>query len=205
MIPLIITTLTSLIAGVLIGGCARPDDQVTKSLMHRNAQLDKRPITLVATDGRRLTACNSMVLPVEKGLIVPPRKFLTWSGLEGDVAIGVRVFSEVTWFGLHVGPWTYSTRTTDGTYPNWRQVVPPEPGENRVAFTEEDAQALRKILPGFPGHDQHDQGIAFCPGPDGRRVPRHAGPLPGAYPEPFRPGWRVRGRDLPSDSMSTMK
>lgn len=130
----------------------------------------RRPVTMVATDGRRLTACNSMVLPIEKGLIVPSRKFLVWSGLEGPAAIGVRLFSEVSWFGLQVGPWTYSTRTVDGTYPNWRQVVPPEPGQNRLVFAEDDAQALCKILPGFPGHDGHDGAIGLHPGEGGKLV-----------------------------------
>jgi DNA polymerase-3 subunit beta len=126
-----------------------------------------RPVTMVACDGRRLTACNSMVLPIAKGTIVPSRKFLAWSGLEGESAIGVRLFSEVAWFGLQIGPWTYSTRTVDGTFPNWRQVVPHEPGENRVVFTDVDAQAMKKILPGFPGHDGGDGAVGLRGGRNG--------------------------------------
>ncbi|MCE9616528.1 MAG: hypothetical protein K8T26_19815 [Lentisphaerae bacterium] len=127
----------------------------------------KRPVTMVACDGRRLTACNSMVLPIAKGTIVPSRKFLAWSGLDGEASIGVRAFSDVAWFGLQIGPWTYSTRTVDGTFPNWRQVVPHEPGENRVVFTDEDALAMKKIVPGFPGHDSHDEGICLQQGTNG--------------------------------------
>ena len=129
------------------------------------AEKGKCPITMVATDGRRLTACNSMVLPIDKGTIVPTRKFLAWSGLDGEAAVGVRAFKDTAWFGLQIGPWTYATRTVDGTYPNWRQVVPVslDADGNRVTFTDEDAQALKKILPGFPGHDTQSNAIGLHP------------------------------------------
>jgi len=42
MISLILTTLTSLVAGVLIGGCTRQDDTISHSLIQRNAQLENQ-------------------------------------------------------------------------------------------------------------------------------------------------------------------
>ena len=42
MIALILTTLTSLVAGVLIGGCSRQDDSLTRSLLIRNSQLENQ-------------------------------------------------------------------------------------------------------------------------------------------------------------------
>jgi DNA polymerase III sliding clamp (beta) subunit (PCNA family) len=114
--------------------------------------------TLVATDGKRLTCCNSMKLPnVDKdGIILPVSKFLLWTGLSSDARIGVLKSKTSTQFGLTAGQWSYRTKGIDGEYPHWRQVVPKldEDACHRIAFTDVEVDALRKIVPPFPGGDE---------------------------------------------------
>lgn len=136
--------------------------------------------TLVATDGRRLTACNSLSLMLNReGIGVPVTKFLSWAAL-GEVcsigASGVAARSQqaagpqaavtqatgpqapvdtATWFALDAGPWSYRVRVPEGRYPNWRQVLPPRQGlRHRFVFADADVIVLRKVLPALPGNDE---------------------------------------------------
>ncbi len=110
--------------------------------------------TLVACDGRRLTCCNSMKLPItdKDGLMVPITKFLLWNGLQEEADVGMSKTKDGVRFGLRAGQWTYRVKAVEGVYPNWRQVIPVKNGmEHRMTFTDSDVEALRKILPTFPG------------------------------------------------------
>jgi DNA polymerase III subunit beta len=104
---------------------------------------------MVATDGRRLTCCNTMTLPLSESCVIPVSKYLTW--LDGTCAIGVHKTDELSWFGVEAGPWKYIVKTIDGTYPNYRQVIPAERGGNRVLFAEADVERLPQILKALPG------------------------------------------------------
>jgi DNA polymerase III sliding clamp (beta) subunit (PCNA family) len=155
--------------------------QLNSVYLDLNGKSD-RPATMVATDGRRLTCCNSMVLPIELSTIVPLTKFLAWPGLGGEQQIGIKTETvkvkegrktvehvEVKGFGLTAGAWTYTCRTIDGSYPNWRQVIP-DAGlckDNRITLTDDDVGALRKILPTFPGHDASTPCITLLAGLNG--------------------------------------
>jgi DNA polymerase-3 subunit beta len=149
------------------------------------AEKGEHPITMVATDGRRLSLWNTMNLPISMSVIVPATKFLAWTGLqvaeqrigiktaevkEGKNAKQIRVV--VKGFGLNVGPWSYDVRTLDGSYPNFRQVIPGDmPGDiNRITLTDEDVAALQKILPTFPGANTNSEGIDLLAGTDGKLV-----------------------------------
>jgi hypothetical protein len=61
-----------------------------------------------------------------------------------------------TQFGLTAGQWSYRTKGVDGQYPNWRQVVPKldEEAAHRIAFTDTEVEALKKIVPTFPGNNE---------------------------------------------------
>ena len=110
--------------------------------------------TLVACDGRRLTCCNSMTLPIhdKDGVMVPITKFLLWNGLSEEAEVGMSKTKDGARFGLRAGQWTYRVKAVEGVYPNWRQVIPVKDGmEHRMTFTDSDVEALRKILPTFPG------------------------------------------------------
>ena len=75
---------------------------------------DKACHKVVATDSRRLTALNSVRLPLSESAIVPATKFLAWNKLAGEPCIGADAGS----FSLNVGPWTYTVKTVQGQYPN---------------------------------------------------------------------------------------
>jgi DNA polymerase III sliding clamp (beta) subunit (PCNA family) len=111
--------------------------------------------TLVATDGRRLTCCNSMTLPIDS-ITLPVSKFLLWTGLSSEVRIGVLKSKTSAWFGLTAGQWSYRVKAVDGIYPNWRQVIPKLVDEecHRIAFTDSEVEAMKKIVPTFPGNDE---------------------------------------------------
>jgi DNA polymerase III sliding clamp (beta) subunit (PCNA family) len=156
--------------------------QLNSVFLDLNGKSDK-PATMVATDGRRLTCCNSMVLPIELSTIVPLTKFMAWPGLDDEEQqIGIRTETtkqkegrktvehvEIKGFGLKAGAWTYTCRPIEGQYPNWRQVLPdPEScKDNRITLTDEDVGALRKILPTFPGHEIDTPSIKLLAGPEG--------------------------------------
>lgn len=112
------------------------------------------PISMIATDGRRLSSWNSMALPIKQSVALPVSKFLSWSRLPANsVEIGSRCDSNVTWFGMQAGPFTYCTKTIEGTYPNYKQVIPAERGEHLIGFTDEDVDLLRQVLPTLPGEE----------------------------------------------------
>ena len=114
-----------------------------------------KPITMTATDGRRLVSQNSMSLPINQSIIVPASKFLQWSKLPGDPEVGVRDDDGQTWLGVKAGPFTYTVKTIDGTYPNYRQVIPAEPGAHTVTFVDSDVGLLKQVLPTtFPGKEE---------------------------------------------------
>lgn len=118
---------------------------------------------MVSTDGRRLTVYNSMTLPLDKGAIVPTTKFLSW--LKGDCQIGAVEKNGVQWFAVETGPWSYLTKAIAGTYPNYRQVLPSDPGNNKITFAD-DIAPLKQILKALP--DVSGQGgIVLSGGPAG--------------------------------------
>jgi len=111
----------------------------------------EKPVTMVATDGRRLACFNSMALPLKKSIVVPRSKFLSWPKLPGDVEIGIREDNDLTWLGVKAGSFTYAVKCVSGTYPNYRQVIPAEPGENVITLADSDVDLLKQVLPTFPG------------------------------------------------------
>jgi DNA polymerase-3 subunit beta len=140
------------------------------------ADKGEHPVTMVATDGRRLSLWNTMNLPLSKSVIIPTTKFLSWNGLAGDTSIGLRTERKkkevrVMGLGMKVGPWFYDVRVVDGIYPNFRQVIgTSEDSVNRITFTDQDVTTLRKILPTFPGSSGYDAGIKLRAGTDGNLV-----------------------------------
>ena len=126
----------------------------------------ERKATLVACDGRRLTCCNSLNLPIKAkgGVIVPTTKFLTWPGLGDECSIGTGTSKTTGWFCLAAGPWTYRVKLVEGVYPNWRQVLPGNQDmQHRIAFADADVLAMKQLLPTLPGND----GVALVCDPNG--------------------------------------
>jgi len=116
---------------------------------------------IVACDGRRLAACNTMELPVDTSCILPVSKFLLWPKLEPAVEIGSRTADDITWVKLTIGPWEYTVRALAGSYPTWRNVLPRDTGVKRFTFSDEDVQRLKEILPRLPGYDSANPWITL--------------------------------------------
>lgn len=112
---------------------------------------DKNCHKVVATDGRRLTVLNSVRLPIEQSVIVPSSKFLGWSRLSGETRIGLDAQHEL--LTLAVGPWTYVSKLTSGTFPNYQQVIPATEGTTRLNLTTEDRDLLIQAIPGLSSGD----------------------------------------------------
>jgi DNA polymerase-3 subunit beta len=116
--------------------------------------------TLVATDGRRLSALNSIHLPINQTCVIPTNKFLTWSQLKGACRIGVSKDNSL--FGLTCGPWSLTCKTIEGTYPNWRQVIPKD-GACGIDIDEADLPILEEAVRTFPVSDKSTRPISITP------------------------------------------
>jgi DNA polymerase-3 subunit beta len=117
---------------------------------------------VVATDGRRMSAFNTVNHPFRTGCIVPASKFLLWNKLNPtELLVGHKSDSQSGWFRLVTPRWDYQVQTIAGTYPGWRQVVPTEAGVNALTISDADAALLAKVLPTFAGHDTSNAGVIF--------------------------------------------
>ena len=143
----------------------------------------ERPVCMFAVDGKRLCVWNSMAFDLKSSvpIPVPSSRFLAWNGLTGKVEIGLR--EEITpkhgknpeirkaWFGVQVGSsWRYTTRVPEVSAPSYRTIIPDYTADQiqRCCFTDKDVEALRKILPTFPGHDSYNKTVVLVGGQDGR-------------------------------------
>jgi len=109
---------------------------------------------MVATDGRRLANRNHMTLPIAESCILRTSKFLAWSRLPADAEIGLEKGKNGSRIGIKTGPWEFVTKAIDGTYPNWRQVVPQHNDMvNHVTLSETDCSLLLSALQSLPGNE----------------------------------------------------
>jgi len=136
--------------------------------------------TLVATDGRRLTAVNSIHLPLPSSVVLPYSKFLCWPQLDGTCSMGI---SKDGWFRLETGPWSFACKLVDGTYPNWRQVVPSTAADNRLVLADTDIPILDDAIRTLPRGDGDNQPLTLM---------RHGKSLCVAAKENGKDGWQYR-------------
>ena len=95
-----------------------------------------------------------MTLPLAASTTVPTTKFLASARLAAAQEIGLGTEGDAAgWYGLRAGPWTYTVRTIEGTYPHYRQVIPAVAGDSVLTFTDDNADLLRQVLDTFPGGD----------------------------------------------------
>lgn len=108
---------------------------------------------IVATDSRRLSVFPCATLPLAESVIVPSSKFMNWPKLEGETRIGAGKGV----FTLRCGPWTFTTKVVEGTFPRYSQVIP-DYGKNATTLelSPEDVQLLVQTLPGMPGNEGAD-------------------------------------------------
>ena len=106
---------------------------------------------LVGTDGRHLFSANSFTLPIPESVTIPNHKLLIWRGL-ADVpwALTGQKKNDTLLVRITAGDWTLTMKSIEGTYPNWRQVVPHFRQHCTTVILPEEHE-FRKILQGLPG------------------------------------------------------
>ena len=106
--------------------------------------------SLAATDGRRLTVLQLDALSLGQDFILPPSKLLANGVLEGvGGTLGVAVVAERPCLDLTCGPWHYQARGVDGTYPNYRMVIPADVGQfvATIEIAAADLALVRSAIP----------------------------------------------------------
>jgi len=115
---------------------------------------DKGSHYVVSTDGRHLYSSNSFYIPIETSVIIPDHRFLAWKELaqDGDWALGVEldngqpVFVEISSYR-----WTFIHKAIEGTFPNWRQVLPDPSGfKTRIKIPESAVGEFIEIIAKLP-------------------------------------------------------
>ena len=129
---------------------------------------DKKFHYVVGTDGRHLFAANSFNLPLKEPVIVPNMKFLNWPGFSDDgdwtlatATTGKEKRVEIQFESTH---WTFTTRAVEGTYPNWKQVLPPAEMPTKIEFGSEAMQLIKQVAPRLPGANLVTQPVGLAIG-----------------------------------------
>lgn len=139
----------------------------------------------VATDGRRLSVIGVPDLSLGQDVVIPASKVLGNGTLDGgEGAIGIATADGRTHLHLTCGPWRWQGRSPEGTYPDYRVVIPAETG--RFAATVEIAPAdlplARSAVARFAG----ERNVAVCLGAVPGGVPFVASLVPepgGSFPQ----------------------
>ncbi len=126
---------------------------------------DKKLNYVVGTDGRHLFAANSFSLPLKQSLIIPNTKFLNWPGFtqDGDWTLGVMGSKEkridIRFQSDH---WEFTVKMTEGTFPNWRNVLPSAADmPTLIEFGSEAVELIKQVAPRMPGFDHVNQPIGL--------------------------------------------
>jgi hypothetical protein len=140
--------------------CASVDET---RLILNGAYLDvsgKQGHYVVATDGRHLYSSNSFTLDLQNSLLIPEHKFLGWKEFNNDGEWQIRVEKEM--FQISSRRWRFVTRTIEGNYPNWKQVVPdPNQYNTRIELTTAAMEAILALVPKIPCHDVMNNPIGL--------------------------------------------
>ncbi len=120
----------------------------------------------VATDGKQIVKLFCEI-PIEAPIIVPPTKVLATGMLREDGAMGISAGNYSSVMHISSGPWHYSFKCTEGTYPAYSQIIPAAKLiKSWAEFPAAEAQALMKSLPVFEKGDSLD-GVALYAGKEG--------------------------------------
>src|ERR1051325_5877953 len=121
---------------------------------------------LVATDGRHLYSANTFRFDLKASAIIPGRKFLSWSPFydDGSWSLSVQLDKEEkpAWIRIQADHWAFVTKAIEGTYPNWRQIVPQSgPKSTRVILTEQSVSLMFEVIPRLPGMNDPCRSISL--------------------------------------------
>ena len=142
------------------------------------------PGDIAATDGRRLYHQNGRALSVPKdGVVVPVTS--AWKLIDTSTPATLLFDKDVEPRNLTLrqGPWSYSTMLLDGTYPNWKQVMPKsEELESQLIISNEDAELLIKTIPLLPLNDWENHPVFITADNGDARVTVHPAKESGGIP-----------------------
>lgn len=120
---------------------------------------------VVGTNGSHLFASNSFKLPLKECLVLPTHKFFGFKEFNNDgewqlKANAANHKDSVLWFQISSRRWRFIGRQIDGTYPNWRQVLPNN-SQYETGLQLSDLDALADAIDRLPDHDvlNHTIGI----------------------------------------------
>src|SRR6266480_707093 len=148
--------------------CASTDE--TRYVL-RGAYIDvseKQSHYVVATDGRHLYSSNSFHVPIQSSVIIPDHRFLAWKELpkDGDWALrleldkGQPAFVEISSYR-----WTFVCKAIEGTFPNWRQVLPdPSAFKTSIKIPANALDELVEVVAKLPSDGiNHPVGLKLGP------------------------------------------
>ncbi len=104
-------------------------------------------LTVVATDGRRLALVEQEVeFPEEatKDLVLPTKAVTELMHILKDEG-EIRIFAQKSQAIFEIGETTFFTKLIDGSYPNFRQVIPSSFDERVVVGREEFLSAIKRV------------------------------------------------------------
>jgi DNA polymerase III sliding clamp (beta) subunit (PCNA family) len=121
---------------------------------------------VVGANGTQLYAANSFLFDIPENTIVPTRRFLTWPGFINDgpwkLSLRPKENDAGPWFQIASDHWTYVSQPVEGTYPNWKSVVPtPHEGWTKVVLGPKAVDTLLDAVPLLPGADQLNESITL--------------------------------------------
>jgi DNA polymerase III sliding clamp (beta) subunit (PCNA family) len=111
--------------------------------------------TLTATDGRRLCTFSDFEFPEEVEGILPMLNLLIWTRFPESCKLGTHKGQ----YRIESGNWTLQGRLVDGTYPNWKQVIPDTKSDDCVfQLADEDLPAVKQAVQTLPASHAESGG-----------------------------------------------
>ncbi len=118
---------------------------------------------IVGTDGKHLYSANSFALPLKHSVILPSHKFLGWKEFNSDGEWQLKADNQHV--QLSTRRWRFISKQIEGTYPNWRQVVPnPPDAKTHITLDPAKLDTLIKLIQRMPCHDverHHTLGLEW--------------------------------------------
>jgi DNA polymerase III sliding clamp (beta) subunit (PCNA family) len=118
-------------------------------------QLGTGEHTLTATDGRRLCTFSGLTFHEDIQGIIPLLDILRWSRFPGECKLGTTDKQ----YRVEAGNWTLQGKLVDGTFPNWKQVIPDTKSDDCVfQLADEDLPAVRQAVQTLPASHSESGG-----------------------------------------------
>jgi DNA polymerase III sliding clamp (beta) subunit (PCNA family) len=114
---------------------------------------------VIGTNGSHLFASNSFKLPMKNCFILPSHKFLGFREFNHDGEWRLKFTTpghkdDVPWFQLSSRRWRFIGRQIEGSYPNWRHVLPSNSDYvTGIVFQAKELEALADSIERLPEHD----------------------------------------------------